>query len=73
MRSFLQQFNGCLELLRQLPPAPAAADQQQPQPQQDVEMADAAGAAAAAAPAAAGLPPLKTPRLHLHFKSPAGW
>jgi hypothetical protein len=50
MRSFLQQFNGCLELLRQLPPAPAAADQQQPQ--QDVEMAEAAGAAAAAAAAA---------------------
>ncbi|KAI3425184.1 hypothetical protein D9Q98_008953 [Chlorella vulgaris] len=62
MRSFLKQFEACLELLRQLPPEPAASAaaaaaggatlapqqaQQAGQQQQDTEMADTAGPAAA--------------------------
>ncbi|KAL4856977.1 E3 ubiquitin-protein ligase UPL1 [Chlorella vulgaris] len=62
MRSFLKQFEACLELLRQLPPEPAASAaaaaaggatpapqqaQQAGQQQQDIEMADTAGPAAA--------------------------
>lgn len=59
MRSFLQQFGGCLELLRQLPPEPAAStagaagreSSSQQQQQQDIEMAEPFQAAAAAAAA----------------------
>ena len=39
MHAFLQQFSGCLELLRRLPPRP------QPPPSGDADMADAAGGA----------------------------
>jgi predicted regulator of Ras-like GTPase activity (Roadblock/LC7/MglB family) len=42
MRAFLQQFGGCLELLRRLPPRPR-------QPSGDADMADAAGGAASGA------------------------
>lgn len=47
MRSFLQQFQGCLQLLRELPPAGAASGGG------DADMADA-GAPGGAASSAAG-------------------